>query len=463
MSKLLNDSVWYLIGNISLKGLNLIIVPVYTYIISAGDLGKIYTLITISEGLVLISGFSLKAALQRYYLFYEMDKKKILYSAIVINQLIISLVIYSVLVISSKYIIFYFQFGFINFLLILLASFLNLFFPISQAFLQIEGKAKTVSWITFSVGVLNTTITMLLVFTLDDKVFAFILSYSVISFCQFLIFCMHYRKYIYLNFDISLNLELLSYSSKYFLSDICAWIVNASDRLMLYKISGTSASGIYSIGYKLGQSSEIVYQSVNKAYIPLVYRLFKSKDENVKIKLKELYKYFHILYFNFFIVFIFFIPLVVSFLEKKFHNIEMLLYIITLSYFFNGLKLLIHNSMSFNPSFVLKKSMVWVVTAILNLILNLILIPIYGIYGAAISTLISFFVTYIPIYYLSQIAYPIKFVDKEFYFNLILFVSTIGLLFEFNSYSYRVPIIIIYLISAHKSIIIGTKKIKSLF
>jgi len=70
--------------------------------------------------------------------------------------------------------------------------------------------------------------------------------------------------------------KYLTYSLHSLPGDISVWIITFADRIMIDKYKGHADTGLYSIGYKLGQSPEILFHSINKAYVPYVYNKYSD-------------------------------------------------------------------------------------------------------------------------------------------------------------------------------------------
>ena len=88
----------------------------------------------------------------------------------------------------------------------------------------------------------------------------------------------------------------------------------------------------------------------------------------------------------------------------------------------------------------------FLMAALLNITLNFILIPAYGIIGAALATLLSYFSAYVVKHFFSQklykISYNIKDVIIYFALGLILFLITASVCNEGNTWSFLIKIFI---------------------
>ncbi len=118
---------------------------------------------------------------------------------------------------------------------------------------------------------------------------------------------------------------------------------------------------------------------------------------------------------------IFFVDQFLLLLGPSYRESGVVIKVVSLAFFFNSMKLIMHNPLSYVKSKVKYKSLIWVFTAILNVGLNLWLIPKLSFNGAAISTLIAYSVTMIPVYFLSQKAFFLK-LDFRGIFKLTLIV-----------------------------------------
>lgn len=141
---------------------------------------------------------------------------------------------------------------------------------------------KPVVFRTVLMTVLNAGLGVIAVLISEDKGVARILSCVIVNVCfGSVLFVYNIRKgkkicsLEYARFALLFNLPLLlHYFSQY--------ILDQFDRIMIQKIVGIAAAGIYSVAYNAGMVMKIVTQSINNALIPWQY------DKLEKRKLKEL-------------------------------------------------------------------------------------------------------------------------------------------------------------------------------
>ncbi len=192
------------------------------------------------------------------------------------------------------------------------------------------------------------------------------------------------------------------------------WVVDSSDRYLIGILLGISAVGYYSPGYSLGA---IVAMFASPITSILTAALSQCYNEKKKDEIKDLLEY-SVKYFL-----IIGIPAVIglSVLSKSLlmnlstMDIATNGYLVT-SFVAVGFLLLGLNNIIVNIIIMEKKTkiigVIWIMAAMLNLILNLIFIPILGILGAAIATLIAYCIPFVVLTY-----YSLKFVKLNFNYS----------------------------------------------
>lgn len=193
--------------------------------------------------------------------------------------------------------------------------------------------------------------------------------------------------------DLSVLKPYLLFSLPLIPAALSCWVVEISDRYVIAYFLGVASVGIYSAAYGLGTMIGMFMSPLGITLLPTMFKLY----ENNKIEeLKKLLNYSLKVYLMFAIPSLFGLTLLSKSLLLTFTTSEYVsAYLIvpiaalgTIFYVGGGTIAIILQ--------VLKKTKIFAVVggtgAVINLILNIILIPIIGILGAAISTLITFFI-----------------------------------------------------------------------
>lgn len=204
--------------------------------------------------------------------------------------------------------------------------------------------------------------------------------------------------------------KYLSFSLPTIIGNFSLWVVQSSDRYFLGFFIGTIAVGYYSSAYTLGVI--IMFFAAPLSFI-LPATLTKFYDDNNTNEVKQYVKY-SIKYFL-----LIAIPSCfgLSILSKQILEIVSTQEIAQNSYFIVpfiavsmvllGVSMIISEIIS-----LIKKNhitgTIWFSSALVNIILNLVLIPVSGIFGAAIATLTSYILAFIMIYHYSYKELPFQ-------------------------------------------------------
>jgi len=222
--------------------------------------------------------------------------------------------------------------------------------------------------------------------------------------------------------------ELLNYGVPLISTGIFGWVVTSSDRYLISYYLDISAVGIYAAAYGLGIIIYNLSTPIQKALKP---NLSRSYDEgnmtDVKHQLKQILR----LYLMFAIP-SFFGLLALSkpaLLLLSTREIALQGYLITPIVALAGVLWGVFGVL-YMPIILKKKtkilSLVWGTAAGINFVLNIILIPIYGIIGAGITTLISYSIAlFVCVYYSFKflpIELPWKYISKFLVAGIMMFI-----------------------------------------
>lgn len=202
------------------------------------------------------------------------------------------------------------------------------------------------------------------------------------------------------------------------------WIFSSFDRVMILKMLGAGAAGIYAVGNKVSMISQLLYQAFAGGW---GYFSFSTmKDRNQVITNTKIFNYLSAISF----VSYAFMILFSNFLFKLLFIGDYVKASIVFPYLFLSPLLLMLFQILSNQFIIIKKS--YLVTgslitgAVLNVILNYILIPIFNIEGAAIATVIGYLISLIIAMVLAQKRGLFIF-TRKFNISFLLLIILIGL------------------------------------
>lgn len=171
------------------------------------------------------------------------------------------------------------------------------------------------------------------------------------------------------------------------------WFVNLGDRYVIGYFMGVEAVGIYSASYGLGAILALFYAPLSGTLFPAMVRCYENDNIlELKIYLKYSLKFFLMFAIpSFFGLTVLSKSLLVTLATSEFVEGGVVISIVALSnlfYYSSFINTYILNMFK-ETKFV---SIIYGGSALINLILNIILVPMMGIVGAAIATLATFMV-----------------------------------------------------------------------
>ena len=223
--------------------------------------------------------------------------------------------------------------------------------------------------------------------TSDNKGYAYILSYILVTssfgITIYVIQMVQGRKPFdkeFWKYALKFNIPLIPY----YLSQS---IFNQSDRIMIDHMCGGGDTAEYGVGYSIAMVLTFVLNAINNSYVPWLYELLKKKDCKPNQKMAC---YIAIIMAVLLVGVVALGPELVFILGgAKYNNAKWVIPPVALS-----LLLLFYSQMFINVEFYFedKKRLVYgtVGAAILNIVLNFLLIPIFGFIAAAYTTLASY-------------------------------------------------------------------------
>jgi O-antigen/teichoic acid export membrane protein len=222
---------------------------------------------------------------------------------------------------------------------------------------------------------------------------------------------------IRLRFDITW--VLLAFGLPNVLNFVSGWVLQLSDRYLLGHLGSLSQTASYTVAYSLGGVlSSVVITPFSLAWWAVVYTIAKREDAPRIFML--VFRWFSfVLLFSTFGLSLFGVGLLYAFFPEAYHSAALIIPIIALSSLFNGLYVVVSAGIS-----VQGKTWFLVIfttiSALLNVGLNLILIPVNGAMGAALSTLLAYAVFTLMAYVINQRIYPVPFEVGLFLLALLI-------------------------------------------
>lgn len=231
-----------------------------------------------------------------------------------------------------------------------------------------------------------------------------------------------------------------------------SWIIMSSgDRYIIGYFLGPTQVGIYSASYVIGSVISFLYTPISLVFLPTITKLYEEKSDELRTHLKFTFKLFLLLALPaLFGVSALSQPLLMLLTTSTFTGTFFIVIFVAIGDLFFGFSNIFSNILMLSKKTKLISAS-YLVSAVINVLLNLILVPLIGITGAALSTLSTFFILFLLMDFFSSkemsIDWDPKFTVKCIFASIIMVLF----LFKFNFTGLKIIIsiflgIIIYFI-----------------
>lgn len=411
---LLNNIIAFLCGNLGTKLIGFFMVPLYTNVLKPTEYGEIDLILSIISIISPFIACGIHEGVMRFSLDKDADTKMVLSIGLrifIVSSFIFLLIcpLFKFVPIVSQYIKFIYLYVILNEIMtiflcyirgkdnIKLYSFLGFFSGFLTAFLNI------IFLVVFKLGMFGYKISMLLS-PFITTIFAIIIGNLLKD--------ISIRKW-----KKSLAIDMLKYSLILIPNSILWWCINASDRFFVSYMCSTADNGVYAMSYKLPTLLNTVSSIFMQSWQMSAIKEYENKGESGFYN--QIYKLF--------IFAMCLSTLILMLISKSLLNIyvgyeyrDAWIYapFLMISFFAGSLG-------TFWGAFYIasKKMNKYLQSAILgalvNIILNFLLIKQIGTIGAAIATMISYIVVLIARAKGIQKLIQIKFINKEILSSIV--------------------------------------------
>ena len=420
--KVVKASIWYLISSFLLKGIGLITTPVFSRMLTKAEYGIAENFNALLSIMIIVASLCLPATLIRARFDFKDSLISYIKTCLLIN-IITSIIIAFCFSLFKTQITEFFFLDTKYFVVLFFVVSANPAFEIFILLNQFDYKYKKVSVINSLVAILGIGFSFLLLLFFKENIFAKLFGAQIpLIILGITLYFFFFTKRGKINFRYVKY--ILPIAIPFVIHSLSGAILNSADRIMITNICGTEENALYSIGCSVGQLANVLWAAMNTAFVPWLGEIMHLK------KYDELRK-FSTFYISFFVVcvlgVILIAPELLFFLGgSKYSEAKYVIPAIVISNVF-----LFLYSMYVNIEQYEKKTngmaLATTISAVINIVLNWILIPIYGYVVAAYTTMLGYLVMLILHYFL------VKRIKLHQCYNsvYILLVSCVCLLFSF--------------------------------
>jgi len=394
----------YTIGSVLTQAFSVMLVPIYSKYLSTADYGILSSMGILGQVTAIVISLNIAKSLYRCYWDYRSEQEqKVFFGTIFISVFVLSTINIGGLFIFNKYLgLVYKSIPFYPYyFLVLLTIYIKPYYDIIAIYFRIKEESKKYLFFSLSYFFVNILLIIYFVVIRNAGAVGSLLATLITNILFLFISLIILRKIFVFKFDYAILRNVLAYSLPLIPGAIATWVVNLSDRVFIERFYTLSEVGIYSMGYKLASVIGLLTTGFFTAYHPMFLRIANSSNKEVGL-LYNINKLFMIIALVFTTFIYIFAPNITEvILDPKFYESYKIFRIIIIS---NLIAIIgSFTNLSLAQDKKMKSIMlIGVSGAFLNIPLNFLLVPMFGMFGAAYATIITFIYISAITYYVSK-------------------------------------------------------------
>lgn len=446
--KALKAGLGYTIGNILLKGITFLSIPVFSRLLSVSDYGIYNTFGSYVSVLTVIVGFALHASIKNAK--YDYSSKLNDYCSS------ISLVyIFNCLLLLLISVVFSVQIGNLLSLepamvtLVILESSAMAIVTLYNDRLSVDYRYKEYLCLSLVYAIGGVVISVILILTaFADKRYLGRATGAAIASC---ITAIYILVRLFRVAPPKINTEYWKYGLKISIPlmphGLSQLILAQFDRIMIMKTLGELEAGLYSFAYNVGVIYQVVANSLDAAWTPWFFEKMEKKDVHQIRKIANYYV--GLLGLGATSLMLISPELIVILGGNKYNESRMVAIPIVLAMFYSA----IYNFPAAVEYYYKKTNVIAVgtmIAAVLNIVLNTIFIPLYGFVAAAYTTVVCYLLYYFVHLMLSRNIHGSMIYSMKWHLLTMTYVTVFHFLclILLEQIVFRLVILIVILITA---------------
>ncbi len=417
IKRLGTDTAIYGVSTIVGRFLTFILTPIYANVLPSSDVGVIATAYSYIAFLNVLFGYGMESAFMKYKSTLEVGSEKQNFTVPFLSLTISSLVFAAVMIWQGS--------GLARLAgdpatysslvpYIALIVCLDTIAIVPFASLRLARKARLFASIKLASIVVNVACNLVFLIQYHTGIEGIFYSNIISAAVALLLLLPTIVSHFTLQWSGLLYRALLRFGLPYVPAGIATMMIQVIDRPILLALTDKSTVGIYQANYRLGIFMMLVVSMYDFAWRP--FFLTHAKDPEAKQLFARVLTYFVLLMTGVFLVLSFFLEDVVklpifwghSILPSEYWHGLAIVPVVLLGYLFLGISnnlvagIYIEKKTQHLPANTF-------IGAFINVAANFLLIPIMGIMGAALATLISYAAMAVALYFVVQQFYPVKY------------------------------------------------------
>lgn len=373
-----------------------LLLPILTFQLSLDDYGSLVIIETFIAVLMPFIHFSIAGLMVEYFKLNNLDFKKYIANAIIL--IIPAFLIFQLLVfIFADYMVVKFGLNKSWFMGLPIIVLMNVFVQAIVVVYQCEKRYKMYATFLLGPNFLMFLLTILMLYFTElgwhSKLIAILISYTV--FAMLSLFLLQTEKKVEWKYDSKIISSNLKFSLPLVPHTVSAGLYFMADRLFISHFLGNTSVAIYAAGMQLALVMSVVQNSLSKAWTPFVLEFLKGvtgQSETIAQEYRKLNKQMLIA-----CIFVILIALAIAtaiffavdfLLPEEYQNSKFIGVMLVGGFCFLGFYK-VYSPIIWYHKKTGSLSNVTMIVFVINLVLNFVLIPKFGIYGACYATIIS--------------------------------------------------------------------------
>lgn len=435
------NAFWFSLGSILTPAISFILLPIYTRYLTPSDYGIISLAAVISSIFSILFIFGMRTAVSRFYYEYYTDRQQLTeyISTIYITVLSFGFICAIVLTLLGNAI---FQvllpdLPFFPYILLVIWTTLGIVpFYLSLNLIQMRQQSFLYGILCIIQIVITAALIFLFIVVLHEGALGGLKGQFIASIIFFIVGICYLKDDINITFNIKKLKESLELSLPILPHELAGWTMTLINRIFLSNFSTLAFVGLFTLGYQLGSLLCIVSSSFVLAWVPYFMSNAKEFGHVSNQKFSQLTIYYQsVIFFFGLCIILFSIDFLHLMTTPEYYKSAQIVPFTVIIFLFDG--------MYYLGAVVLLymkrtgyQSAVTFSAAIINVILNIIFIPPFGMFGAAYAMLFSYAYTFFLIFFISNKVYPIPYDYKKMGKIVVVFAffCVISLLIPYENF-----------------------------
>jgi O-antigen/teichoic acid export membrane protein len=409
LRRLTRHSVIYGIGGLVSRILAVLLLPLYTHYLTRADYGAIETLIALTTVLVIVLRAGISSAFFRFYFDAETPEERIVVvrtsfwftMTMATAGLLVGLVLAEPIAHALN--------GMTPALV--RAAFVGLWAQMNYeqltSLFRVEERSVQFAAASLANVLVTIAATILLVVVWHQGALGVLVGNFTGTLVVYVVLLAYRRYQLGLQFDRALFREMNRFGMPLVPSGLALWAINFVDRLFLNTISGAAETGLYSIGVRISSVIIFLFTAFRTAWPAFAYSI--TDDREARRTYGFVLTYLVAICCWLSVVLGLLAPWIVRVLTTpRFYAGAQVVSLLC----FSATAYAAYTVMAIGIGRVRRTQFNWIITgtaAALNIGLNVVLIPPYGMTGAAIATLAAYTLMFLLMTWNAQHMYPVPY------------------------------------------------------